>query len=172
MVNQNKISKKKENKEQNEITLREVFESDLEFFFNFQLDKEANYMAAFTSKDPTDREAFDKHWDRIRSNLDIVNRTILYKNEVVGSIAKFTMENRAEITYWIDKKFWRKGIATEAVRQLLTIVTIRPLYARVAKDNIGSNRVLEKTGFVIIGEDKGYAEGRGKETEEYIRMLN
>ena len=42
----------------------------------------------------------------------------------------------------------------------------------VAKDNIGSNRVLEKCGFKIIGEVKGFANGRGKETEEYLTKLD
>lgn len=156
---------------ENEINLREVIESDLELFFKFQLDKEANYMAAFTSKDPSDRRAFDNHWNKILNHPDIVNRTILFKNTVVGHIAKFTSEDNPEITYWLDKKFWGKGIATEALKQFLELITIRPIYARVAKDNIGSNRVLEKTGFVIIGENKDYAEGRKQETEEYIRIL-
>ena len=158
-------------KEQEEINLRDIIDSDLEFFYNFQLDKEANYMAAFTSKDPSDKEAFDKHWKKILANPDTVNKTILYKNEVAGSIAKYMSEDKPEITYWIGKKFWGKGIATEAVKQFLKQIQIRPMYARVAKDNIGSNRVLEKNGFKIIGEDKGYAEGRKQETEEYIRRL-
>ena len=49
---------------------------------------------------------------------------------------------------------------------------MRPLYARAAKDNIGSRRVLEKCGFVVIGEDKGYAHARGMETEEVVLRLN
>ena len=171
MVNENNRNKRSEDNLQVEIKLRDVIESDLDLFFNFQLDKEANYMAAFTSKDPSDREAFDNHWNKILNNPDTVNRTILFKNSVAGHIAKFTSENKPEITYWIDKKFWGKGIATAAVKQFLKTITIRPLYARVAKDNIGSNRVLEKTGFMIIGENKGFAEGRGQETEEFIRML-
>lgn len=159
------------NVQKGDILLRDVQESDLDDFFTFQLDKEANYMAAFTHKDPTDRKAFDNHWKRILNNPDTVNRTILFKNIVVGSIAKFTIEDKPEITYWIDKKHWGKGIATESVKQFLKTITVRPLYARVAKDNIGSNSVLEKNGFEIIGEDRGFAEGRGEETEEFIRML-
>ncbi len=30
-------------------------------------------------------------------------------------------ENEAEITYWIDKKFWGQGIATTALKELLKI---------------------------------------------------
>jgi RimJ/RimL family protein N-acetyltransferase len=47
----------------------------------------------------------------------------------------------------------------------------RPLYARVAKDNIASIRVLEKCGFTIYGEDKGFSNARGVEVEELILKL-
>ena len=60
MVNQNTKNKKIGTG----VSLRNVNESDLDLFFRFQLDKEANYMAAFTSRDPSDREAFDKHWKK------------------------------------------------------------------------------------------------------------
>ena len=54
----------------------------------------------------------------------------------------------------------------------LEIVTVRPLYARAAKDNIGSRRVLEKCGFAVVGEDKGYAHVRGEEIEEVVLRLD
>ena len=47
------------------ITIREVESSDLETFYRHQLDPEAIRMAAFVSKDPTDRVAFDAHWKKI-----------------------------------------------------------------------------------------------------------
>ena len=37
----------------NELLLRNVVNDDLPIFFVYQLDQEANYMAAFTAKDPT-----------------------------------------------------------------------------------------------------------------------
>ena len=48
----------------------------------------------------------------------------------------------------------------------------RPIFARAATDNIGSLRVLQKCGFMIIGENKDFANGRGEETEEYILRLD
>jgi hypothetical protein len=47
------------------ITIREVDSSDLETFYEHQLDSEAIRMAAFVSKDPKDKAAFDAHWDKI-----------------------------------------------------------------------------------------------------------
>ena len=46
------------------IVLRDVIMSDLPIFFDQQLDPEANRMAAFTTKDPADRDAFMAHWQR------------------------------------------------------------------------------------------------------------
>jgi RimJ/RimL family protein N-acetyltransferase len=154
-----------------EIVLRDVIEADLPIFFEQQQDKDAVYMAAFTAKDPTDKAAFTAHWAKILGNTNIINKTIIYDKQIVGHVACFEQFGDHEVTYWIDKAYWGKGIATAALSQLLDIVTIRPLHARVVKDNKASIRVLEKCGFVISGEDTGFANARGAEVEEYILKL-
>jgi hypothetical protein len=58
------------------ITIRNVETSDIPIFFEQQLDPEANRMAAFVSRDPHDRAAFDTHWKRIIDSTGIVNKTI------------------------------------------------------------------------------------------------
>jgi len=155
----------------NTVTLRDVIPSDLDIFFAQQQDPEANHMAAFTSRDPFDRDAFDIHWTKIMSDDTIINKTILYNGQIAGNIAKFTMFNQPEIGYWIGKEFWGKGIATQALAAFLKIVTIRPLYAAAAKDNLGSLRVLQKCGFVITGYDTGFAGARQQEIEEALLEL-
>ncbi|MCH8908857.1 MAG: GNAT family N-acetyltransferase, partial [Candidatus Heimdallarchaeota archaeon] len=97
------------------IRLRKVKDSDLENFFDHQQDPTAQKMAAFVHKDPTDRNAFDAHWIKIRSNQETIIKTILYDDQLVGHIAKFVMFEKPELTYWIDKLFWGKGIATQAL---------------------------------------------------------
>lgn len=99
-------------------------------------------------------------------------RTIKVNDEIVGSIAKFIMEGDVELTYWIDRKFWGQGIATAALKDFLKIEQSRPIRARVAFDNFGSQKVLEKCGFVKIGKDKGFANARQAEIEEYIYRLS
>jgi [ribosomal protein S5]-alanine N-acetyltransferase len=56
--------------------------------------------------------------------------------------------------------------------QFLTIENTRPIFGRVAFDNIGSQRVLGKCGFVKIGADRGFASMRGEEIEEFIYKLS
>ena len=155
----------------NNITLIKTEKDDLNAFFQFQLDKEANYLAAFTSKDPNDKTAYIEKYSKFLSDPTIHMRTIKVNDVIAGSIAKFVMENEAGITYWIDRNFWGQGIATTALKEFLKIEQIRPIYGHVAFDNYGSQRVLEKCDFVKIGTDKGFANARQIEIEEYIYQL-
>jgi RimJ/RimL family protein N-acetyltransferase len=156
----------------NQLLLRNIENDDLPVFFEHQLDPEANYMAAFTAKDPTNREAFMAHWQRILADKTVILQTILCDGQVAGSVSSYAEEGRPEVTYWLGKEYWGKGIATWALAEFLAQHnTTRPIYARVAKDNPGSRRVLEKCGFKMIGESKGFANARGQEIEELLLEL-
>ncbi|MFF7275689.1 GNAT family N-acetyltransferase [Streptomyces griseorubiginosus] len=154
-----------------QIALREVHDSDLPVFFRQMNDPEALHMAAFTPKDPAHRDAFDAHWKRIRAS-DAVHRTVLADGDVVGSAAVYGEPGEREVTYWIDRAYWGRGIATAALRELVVQVPERPLYARAATDNTGSLRVLEKCGFRMTARASGYANARGAEIEEFVLVLD
>jgi len=152
-----------------DLILRDVLPSDLPIFFEHELDPVANHMAAFTSKDPSDRAAFDAHWNRILADPRIVIRTIVCDGQVAGSVASYEEAGRQEVTYWIGGAHWGKGIATRALAAFLEQAnTTRPIYARVAKDNVASIRVLEKCGFTVIGQSRGFANARAEEIEELL----
>ncbi|MCP1301259.1 GNAT family N-acetyltransferase [Chryseobacterium sp. S0630] len=157
---------------QYDIKLRPTVVDDLETLFQFQLDDEANHLAAFTSKDSANKKAYIAKFTKLLADPTINNQTIIAGTVIVGSIAKFIMEGDAEITYWIDKNFWGKGIATNALKDFLVLETTRPLFGRVAFDNLGSQKVLKKCGFVKIGTDKGFANARQTEIEEFIYRLD
>ncbi|HEY9440924.1 MAG TPA: GNAT family N-acetyltransferase, partial [Streptomyces sp.] len=116
------------------ITLREVRDGDLPLFFAFMSDPEATRMAAFTSEDPTDRAAFNAHWARIRASDAVLMRTVLADGEVVGNVGVYGSPAEREVTYWIDRAHWGRGLATAALRALLDAVRERPLHARAAAD--------------------------------------
>src|SRR5919106_4785570 len=156
----------------NKLVLRNVVDIDLPIFFEYQLDQEANYMAAFTAKDPSNQEAFMAHWHKILANNTNIIQTILFNGQVAGSVSSYEDEGKPEVTYWLGKKYWGKGIATLALKEFLAQKNqILPIYARVAKDNLRSRRVLEKCGFKIIGESKRFANARGQEIEELLLEL-
>jgi|ERR1017187_2137064 RimJ/RimL family protein N-acetyltransferase len=154
-----------------DIKLRPTEISDLDFLFQFQLDKEGGYLAAFMPKDPTDKSAYLNKHTKLLDDPTVNNQTIVIDNIIVGSIAKFVMEGDTEITYWIDRNFWGQGIGTKALKEFLAIETTRPIFGRVAFDNFGSQKVLEKCGFVKIGTGKGFANVRQTEIEEFIYKL-
>jgi RimJ/RimL family protein N-acetyltransferase len=154
-----------------DVLLREVTKDDLDIFFEQQLDPVAIYMAAFTARDPTDRSTFDAHWSMILNDDSITKQTILFNGQVAGHVLSFEQSGQREVSYWLGRSYWGKGIATRSLGLFLESFKSRPLYARAVKDNIGSIRVLEKNGFTVTGEDRGFANARGGTVEEYILKL-
>jgi len=61
----------------------------------------------------------------------------------------------AELGYWLAEPFWGKGIITGAIKQMIAYgfdnFDITRIYARPFGTNVASQRVLEKTGFVLEG---------------------
>ncbi|MGS2617018.1 GNAT family N-acetyltransferase [Micromonospora sp. LZ34] len=153
------------------VRLRPVRDDDLPTFFVHGQDPQANWMAAFGPKDPGDRSAFDAHWARIRADPRILARAVTVDGGVVGHVIAFPVGERTEVSYWIDPHRWGRGHATAALAVLLRELPQRPVHARAAKDNAASLAVLRKCGFVVVGEDSGYADGRGEEVEEYVLEL-
>jgi len=151
-----------------DIILQAVTETDLPIFFEHQLSREASAMAAFPSRD---KEAFDAHWAKIMANESNILKTIEVDGQVAGYLGSWEMEGEREVGYWLGKEFWGRGIATKSLKQFLSMVKTRPLFAHVAKHNIGSRRVLEKCGFAIIGEDK-YVNIGEEEVEEFVLKLD
>ncbi|MFD5076872.1 GNAT family N-acetyltransferase [Streptomyces sp. NPDC058371] len=156
-----------------EVALRPVHDSDLPVFFRQMNDPEAYRMAAFTSaRDPADWDLFAAHWERIRTSSDVVLRTVLADGDVVGHTAVYGDPGEREVTYWIDRTYWGRGIATSALRTLLTQVPERPLHARAAADNLASHRVLAKCGFRETGRSRDYAHARGEDMDEVALVLD
>jgi RimJ/RimL family protein N-acetyltransferase len=156
------------------IALRPVRDADLPIFFDYERDPVACRMAAFTHADPDDRAAFDAHWARILSNPGIVNRTIVELTDAaaaLGHVAAFEEEGRWEVTYWIARAHWGRGIASAALALLLREFDTRPVFARAASDNLASIRVLEHCGFDAIATERGYANARAAEIGETLFRL-
>ncbi len=128
-------------------------------------------MAAFGAIDPTDEVAFSKKWSKILNDKTIIKKTILYGGGVAGHVASFERFGKPEVTYWIGKNFWGKGIATRALSVLIKDINLSPLYARAAKDNLASIHVLKKCGFKILKYEKAYANARKAEIEEVVMEL-
>ena len=95
---------------------------------------------------------------------------ITLDDKVIGSIGVFRQQNihrqTAEMGYYIAEEYWGKGIMTDAVKQICEYVfknsDILRIYAEPFAYNIGSCRVLEKTGFQYEGTLRNNAVKNGK----------
>lgn len=154
-----------------DVRLRDVAEGDIHTFFGQQLDPEANRMAAFTAGDPADRTAFETRWERLLGDPSVTKKAILLDGSITGHVVSFDNGGAREVTYWLGREYWGGGITTRALSAFLRVEETRPLYARAAKDNTSSIRVLQKCGFVISGEDRAFAYARGTEVEEFVLEL-
>ncbi|WP_092737579.1 GNAT family N-acetyltransferase [Hymenobacter psychrophilus] len=154
-----------------QVTLRPTQDADLDALFEFQLNEEAAYLAAFMPQNHTDPVAYRAKYCRFLRDPTIHMQTILVDGVLAGSIAKFEIEGDAEITYWLDRSFWGRGVATAALRHFLLIEPARPVFGRVAFDNFGSQKVLTNCGFRKAGTARGFASARQAEVAEFIYQL-
>ena len=91
-------------------------------------------------------------------------------DRAVGSIGAFRQSNihckTAELGYYLAEKYWGKGIMTDAIRQICSLIfdttDILRIYAEPFANNIGSRRALEKAGFTYEGTMKYNAVKNGK----------
>jgi RimJ/RimL family protein N-acetyltransferase len=138
------------------VQLRDVVADDLPLFFEHQRDPIAVAMVAFNSRD---RTAFDQHWAKLLADETLLKKAVVADGQVVGNIGSWLSEGKREVGYWIDRAFWGRGVATEALSAFLRLEQTRPLYAGVAKHNAASIRVLQKCGFTLLGpEDQASTE--------------
>ena len=154
-----------------ECALREVRDEDLAVLFEQWADPVAAQMAAFTAPDHNDRDAFERRWSRLRADESVIARAIVVEGDVAGTIGSWGGPGEREVTYWIGRAHWGKGIATCALKAFLTVDPSRPLRGRVAHDNVASRRVLEKCGFRVVATELGFAEARSLEIEELVLRL-
>ena len=149
------------------IEVRDARPGDVPAFYAMHADPEANRRGAFT---PRKRADFFKHWAKVLKNRLILKKTVLHNGKVAGYVVSFYRGRRREIGYWVARRHWGKGLASEGLRLTLENHHARPLFARVAKTNPASKRVVEKCGFRVVKENV-YENEAGKKVEEYVLKL-
>ena len=154
------------------VTLRVTLPADAPALFRIESDPVARHMAAFGGEEPESLAAYQTRWGKMLADRTVVARTVLWNGRIVGSVLQFEHRRQPSVALWIDREFWGRGIATRALSLFLAETTLRPLFARVAGDNVGSRTVVERCGFRAIGEDKGFARFRGTDLAELIFRLD
>ena len=87
-------------------------------------------------------------------------------DELVGVIGCARRRHHDQLGYWIGRRHWGQGFATEAVRAVAAsafAAGARRVRAGDFLENAASRRVLEKAGFACLGEAVSHFEHRGGE---------
>jgi RimJ/RimL family protein N-acetyltransferase len=154
------------------VTLRPVTGADFDALFELESDVLGADMIAFLPREPGDREAFTTHWTRITSDPDLITRVIESDGAFAGYAVSFVIEGERQIGYWIARELWGRGIASAALRVLVSEIEERPLWGSTAFDNLGSQRVLQNAGFVFDRIERSHAPRRGTEIDENVYRLD
>jgi [ribosomal protein S5]-alanine N-acetyltransferase len=97
-----------------------------------------------------------------------VNFAIDIDGKVIGGVGlMYNSERyRAEIGYWLGKKYWNSGIMTEAVKLVTDFgfkkLKLKRIYATVFTKNKVSVHILKKNGYKFEGLMKNYHMKGGK----------
>jgi RimJ/RimL family protein N-acetyltransferase len=125
-------------------------------------------MAAFPARDKDD---FMSHWKiKILAVENNFKKTIIFNGHIAGNLLCWEQDGKWLVGYWIGQEYWGRGIATSALKEFLQFFNIRPLYAYVSKNNIGSIRVLEKCGFTTENDEKSFSKVHGHDVEEVLMV--
>lgn len=132
-----------------QVRLRDVEETDLEAFYQQENDPESVRRSKFPSRD---RDTFMKHWTtKVIGDSEVFVQTVTVDGATAGSVvAWWVRDDQRFIGYWLDRRYWGRGLGTAALRLFLSREKNRPLYADPVATNVGSVRLLQKLGFQQI----------------------
>jgi ribosomal-protein-alanine N-acetyltransferase len=101
--------------------------------------------------------------------------TLASTTELVGTVSLLEISSlhaRAEIGYWIGFEHWGFGYCTEALGMLTVFAEealgLTRLIGRCIASNVGSARVLEKSGFSLEGRQAKHFLNKGGHYEDML----
>ena len=136
------------------LTLRKITPDDLYDVHEYASDpKVSHYLMWYPHKTPAYTKAYLKYICKLYKRGKFYDWGITIDGKLIGTVG-FTSINRkadiAEIGYVLNSHFWRQGIATEAVREILRfgfeILELKKIEAVFLPENTGSRGVLIKCG--------------------------
>lgn len=145
--------------------LREQTLEDVEPFFDYYSDADvANYILAKTPQTLKDAKEEIEYCKKLFKHRLGIYWAIARKsdNKMIGAIGLYinNHHHRAEISYDLNKAFWRKGIMTKAMNIVMEHMFryggLHRIEAVTIKENDASTQLLEKLGFHREGTLSNY----------------
>ena len=154
------------------INLRKVVPSDAESIYQNAKDKDICLAVPlpmpYTLKSAQDYiKICQKKWkNKEEAQFGIEDKDT---GKIIGMIGLMNLDfksKKAEVGYWLGKKYWGKGIAKEALILILKFafsnLKLNRIYAKVKSKNISSSKLLEKCNFKLEGRLRKDGKFKGK----------
>ena len=121
-------------------------------------------------------------WINLQAGIKpVVSFAIEYMNQLAGTISCTPKDDihvkNIEIGYFLGENYWNKGIATEAVSQIITYIknqfSVNKIYAEVYENNNASMSVLRKNGFYLeaIRKKESYKNGISLDVYIWVKFI-
>lgn len=142
-----------------QLILKKVEENDFEGVFAiYNNGRVFEYCGIIPKHNKDTVKKMISHFERDYLKRTRIKWGIFFNDELVGIIEAFDFNqkvNMCTIGYFLAESYWGKGIATEAVRILLTFLfmegNVNRIQAEVMPQNESSKKVLLKNGFMYEG---------------------
>lgn len=144
------------------LLLREIRESDYKDIYAYAKKPEvAKYVSWNAHTSVNDSKAVCKMWALQYENGDKYHWAILFGGKMIGSIEVVKLVGEIAYLGWtLDSAYWNNGIMTEAAKAvrdfLFNEIGVKTLYACYITENIGSGRVMQKTGMIPCTAEEYY----------------
>lgn len=137
------------------LVLRKIEVTDLNDVYEYTSNpKVPKYLLWYPHKTPSYTKQYLEYLEKLYKKGKFYDWGIVYCGKIIGTVgfSSFNLKNNsAEIGYVLNSEFWGKGIAVEAVLEILKFafynLALSKVEAMFLPDNTQSRRVLEKCNF-------------------------
>ena len=159
------------------ISLQMLGVENIQDVFDFEIKNRAHFEKNLPSRGD-DYYVFEKYDGIIRGFIEEQNRgeclmclIVDETGQILGRVNLTSIENgQAELGYRIGQGHEGRGIATIAIGKMIEMASKRGLtkiVAQTSTDNIGSQRVLTKNGFVLAASTQLQLDGKQIDGSQY-----
>ncbi|MET3699643.1 ribosomal-protein-alanine N-acetyltransferase [Bacillus oleivorans] len=167
--------------ETDRLVLRKVIKEDAHSIFKYLSDEEVMRYYGLEPFQTVDDALSEISWYETIQNSKTGIRwgiTLKGEGEVIGSCGfhnTVSQHYRAEIGFELSKEYWGKGIASEAIKAMISFgfeqINLNRIEALIEQQNFPSQKLVEKQGFIREGLLRSYEFTRGKFDDLYMYSL-
>ncbi len=156
------------------INLRKIKISDAKEFYRILNNENFVFFNSQPKTIKEEKEYLKSLKEQEKNNFSY-NFAIIYNKKIAGGCGIKIDQHRpfiGEIGYFVDEKYWGKGMATQAVKLLekfaFNKLGLKRLVILMALKNVGSKKVAIKNGYKKEGILKKAIKVKGKFLDAYI----